>query len=187
MPWGVRVTGGGASFRAPWATSVRVVSLVGTLLLGGISGLQAVGIPAPPAAGWALRMVLALPALILLGCALATVRGYELSPRLLRVRRLLGSTEIALDGLERAWASPEAMKRSLRLFGNGGLFSITGIFRNARLGTYRAYAMDPKRAVVLELPGRPVVVTPDDPAAFLRELERSCPGVAIGPVTGEPR
>jgi len=167
------------TFRAPWATSVRVVSLAGTLLLGGITALQGIGIPAPPSLVWPYRVVLVLPAAILLGCALATVRGYELAPGLLRVRRLLWTTEVALDGLERAWASPEAMRRSWRLFGNGGLFSITGIFRNARLGTYRAYAMDPKRAVVIELAQRKLVVTPESPEAFLAALERSSPGVRI--------
>lgn len=96
------MTGDRTSFRAPWATSVRVVSLAGTLLLGGITSLQAIGIPAPPPAVWPLRVVLVLPAAILLGCALSTVRGYELAPRLLRVRRLLWTTEVALDGLERA-------------------------------------------------------------------------------------
>jgi len=178
---------GGSSFRAPWSALVRVVSLAGTLLLGGITAVQFVMLPSPPPVAWGLRWTLALPAAILVGCALFTVRGYELAPRRLRVRRLLWSTEIPLEDLRRAWASPEAMRGSWRLFGNGGLFSITGLFRNARLGTYRAWATDRTRAVVLELPRRPVVVTPDSPEAFLRALERCCPGVELGPATGASR
>ncbi|MCB1008808.1 MAG: hypothetical protein KDB94_07920 [Acidobacteria bacterium] len=179
------MNGDGAAFRAPWSAVVRILSIAGTLLLGGISAFQLVALPSPPAVAWALRWALALPAVILVGSALFTVRGYELAPRRLRVRRLLWSTEVPLEGLRRAWASPEAMSGSWRLFGNGGLFSITGLFRNARLGTYRAYAMDRRRAVVLELPRRPVVVTPDSPEAFLRELERCCPGVVLGPEGGD--
>lgn len=179
------MTGDGASFRAPWSATVRIVSIVGTLLLGAIGAFQLVALPSPPPVAWALRWTLALPAAILVGSALFTVRGYELGPRRLRVRRLIWSTEVPLEGLRRAWASPEAMSGSWRLFGNGGLFSITGLFRNARLGTYRAFAMDRKRAVVLELPRRPVVVTPDSPEAFLLEVERSCPGVVLGARGGD--
>jgi hypothetical protein len=68
-------------------------------------------------------------------------------------------------------ADPEAMRRSLRLFGNGGMFGFTGWLRNRRLGVYRAFATDPARAVVLTLGQRKIVITPADPAAFVRALE----------------
>lgn len=63
------------------------------------------------------------------------------------------------------------MGRSLRLFGNGGLFCSAGWFRNRTLGRYRAFAMSPRHAVVLTFAARVVAVTPDDPERILRALE----------------
>ena len=60
--------------------------------------------------------------------------------------------------------------RWLRLFGNGGLFSYHGWFWNRRLGRYRLYATDPERAVVLRFARRTIVVSPGEPAAFVRAL-----------------
>jgi hypothetical protein len=59
------------------------------------------------------------------------------------------------------------MRGSLRLLGNGGLFSFSGEFWNRRLGRYRALATDPSRAVVLRYPGRTIVITPHDPQQFI--------------------
>lgn len=42
------------------------------------------------------------------------------------------------------------------------------LFYNRALGRYRLFATDPKRAVVMLLPARTVVVTPEDPDAFIR-------------------
>jgi hypothetical protein len=63
------------------------------------------------------------------------------------------------------------MKRSLRVAGNGGVFAWVGWFRNKRLGTYRAFVTDARRCVVLRLPKRPVVVSPDRPEEFVRAVE----------------
>ena len=65
------------------------------------------------------------------------------------------------------------MSRSIRLFGNAGCFSVIGWFWNRKLGRYRAFVMDPKRAVVLRFADYVLVVSPDQPAKFvvlLREL-----------------
>ena len=66
--------------------------------------------------------------------------------------------------------SPDAMRRSLRTFGNGGVFGFTGWFYNSRLGRYRAWVTDPKRAVVLVFPDRTIVVSPGRPHLFVDEL-----------------
>ena len=61
----------------------------------------------------------------------------------------------------------DAMSGSLRLLGNGGLFSLTGFFWNRQLKLYRVYATDPSRAVILRYPKRIVVITPHDPQHFI--------------------
>lgn len=112
--------------------------------------------------------------------ALFTIRGYRLDERGLHVERVLWSDRIPLDGLQRAWADPEATAKSLRLFGNSGLFCIAGLFSNRKLGRYRAFATDPPCAVVLELPSRKIVVTPHDPREFQAALHQLCPSANIG-------
>ena len=62
---------------------------------------------------------------------------------------------------------PNAMKGSIRTFGNGGFFSFSGRFRNSQLGSYRAFATDPKRAVVIKTEKRTFVITPQDPDDFI--------------------
>ena len=74
------------------------------------------------------------------------------------------------EGLQSADLQPGALRGSLRLFGNGVLFSFTGLFWNRTLGKYRAFLTDPKRAVVLRLPPRTVVVSPDRPEQFVAEI-----------------
>jgi len=61
----------------------------------------------------------------------------------------------------------DSFKGSLRLFGNGGIFSFTGLFWKRGLGLYRAFATDPGRAVILKFRKRTVVITPADPLRFI--------------------
>ena len=111
------------------------------------------------------------PPLMIGGALLFMVRGYELAPGALLVRRLLWATRVPLAGFERAWHDPQAMRGSKRLFGNSGLFSITGVFRNAPLGTYRAFVTNPGQAVVIRLASRAIVVSPAEPRSFIAALE----------------
>jgi len=62
------------------------------------------------------------------------------------------------------------LRGSIRLFGNGGFFSFTGVFQSRKLGRYRAFVTDPARCVILRFTGRVVVVSPADPEAFIRDV-----------------
>ena len=73
-------------------------------------------------------------------------------------------------GLESAQIEPDAMRRSLRTFGNGGAFSFSGIYYNKRLGSYRAFVTDPRRTVVLCYANRRIVLSPAAPQAFVSDL-----------------
>ncbi len=156
------------SFTAPWSRLLKWVSLGVSGILIGVVFLVARDLAT---SSWirALAVLGTLAAVLL--SALFTIRGYELDGAVLRIRRLLWSTLLELDGLRSVEADPEAMKRSLRLFGNGGLFSFTGLFRSKKLGNYRAYVTDPGRAVVLKFGNRTVVVSPGDPTLFARRIQ----------------
>ncbi len=125
-------------------------------------------------------LVAAVPLLILVGGALTVVSGYRLEADGLSVERPLWTTRVSLAGLDRAWHDPSAVCRSIRLFGNGGLFSVTGWFRNPTLGRYRAFVTDPAKAVVLRSPARTLVVSPEDPIGFLAQVGMTFPRAAVG-------
>jgi len=156
-------------FRAPWSPSLRWVTLLGCAVLSGTA--VAVWVVVPPKDFLARGTVSIVSLLLIAGTSLFTIRGYRLEGRQLLVDRLLWSTRISLEGLHTAEIAPDAMRRSIRLCGNGGLFAFAGWFRNQRLGTYRAFATDPARSVILRLPHRRIVVTPDDPKRFAEVLE----------------
>ncbi len=165
-------------FKAPWSTGLKVVSLgVGLTLSGGL--LASLVLPARPLLGGFQWFALVLALVVLVGCALFTIRGYSLSHDRLLVQRLMWSTRIPLSSLVGAWPDSSAMARSIRLLGNAGVFSVTGVFFNRKLGRYHALVTDPARAVVLELPTRKIVVTPDSPSRFLKELQARFPSAKI--------
>lgn len=110
---------------------------------------------------------MSLPLVILLSAIPFMVRGYVLTEEALVVKRSGWSTRLLLRDLQSVAGDAEAMRGSLRLWANGGLFSFTGEFWNRRLGRYRALATDPQRAVVLRYPRRTIVITPHDPQHFI--------------------
>jgi hypothetical protein len=111
-----------------------------------------------------------LPLVILFGAALFTIRGYSISSDSILVHRLLWSTVLPRTGLESVAFEPDAMRGSLRTFGNGGAYSFTGFYYNKRLGSYRAYVTNPRRTVVLRYAKRRVVLSPATPDDFVNDL-----------------
>ena len=166
---------------ASWPVAVKVVSMLGVLLLCGIT----IGaIRAIPPYGFAHRFgsgVACIPPALALGCLLFVVRSYTIQGGHLSIRRLLWTTNIPLLGIHEARHDPTAIKGSLRIFGNGGLFGITGMYWNRRLGRFRLFATNPAKAVVMRLHDRIVVISPQDPQAFLRELGRLFPRLQTSP------
>lgn len=171
---------------APWPMSLKLVSFLGTAALcgAGYAAYRAVPTPAGFTHDFGLGVAL-IPLAVLVGAALFIVRGYRVDSNVLLVDRLLTSTAVPLSGLTCAWADPGVCKGSLRVFGNGGLFSFSGWFWNKRLGRYRLFATDWRNSVVLKLSDRVVVVSPASPQAFVEHLRRILPGLRVGSEDGE--
>lgn len=155
-------------FPAPWSSSLRITTTIAMLVLLGVMVVAAlVGsrgvVPLP------LRLSLAaLPALIVLATLPFMVRGYLLTDKEIEVQRLGWRTLLPLVGLVAVTGQPEGLRGSVRLFGNGGLFAMTGWYWNRRIGRFRAYVTDPERAVLLRYrDGRQVVLTPHDVQHFI--------------------
>lgn len=161
-------------FGAPWGRALKIISALSTALLLAIPCLAVVIERSPVFVLWLLALI---PPLILLPSLFFMIRGYAISGDTLLVRRLGWNTRIPLAGLAQVSHEPDAMKGSIRLLGNGGLFSFTGLYRNRDLKMYRAYVTDLNRCVVLRFPGRTVVVSPESPERFVSAVsDRTRPG-----------
>jgi len=157
-------------FKASWCLSVKIVSIIISIMLTAISIYFFLTISAVSTFRFiALGL---LPLILLVTAALFTIRGYYLTDKNLVIQRLFWKTKIDLTGLMRIEKDTVAMKKSIRTFGNGGLFSLSGWFRNCKLGNYRAWATDPKRAVVLRFQNRTLVITPDNADRFIEKIRQ---------------
>jgi hypothetical protein len=155
-----------AEFSAPWSRSLRLTTTASVAVLLVIMLVGAIA--APPQPRWWLAALVGVPLAVLVGALPFMVRGYLLTSDFIRVQRLGWSTALPLAGLVAVTGEPEGFRGSLRLFGNGGLFAISGWFWNRRLGRFRAYATDQDRVVVLRYRnGDKVVVTPHDVQHFI--------------------
>lgn len=151
-------------FGAPWGRSLIWISVLATALLLGV-GLIVPWFTRELAPPW-VEPMLWLP-LVIAPCALPfVVRGYVVAGGEIRVRRLWWETRLSGTPVS-ARVDAEAMKGSVRTFGNGGLYSFTGRYWSRKQGSYRAFVTDPKRCVVVEYAGAMVVVSPDDPEGFV--------------------
>jgi hypothetical protein len=114
-----------------------------------------------------------VPVAIVFSGALFTIRGYTVTPDAIRIHRLFWTTRFSLFGLHSAKVEPEAMRRSIRTFGNGGLFSFSGWFYSKTLGAYRAFVTDPHRAVVLHFDRRNIVLSPSAPEDLVHDIRNT--------------
>jgi hypothetical protein len=158
------------NYPAPWGKLLIGVTAFATLVCIGASVAVALSAKDEPDAEGIMRAAAALPMLIVVLAALFMVRGYAVTADEIIVQRPLWSRRFLRSQLQSASVDPNALRGSIRLFGNGGLFSFSGVFRSPALGRYRAYVTDPVRTVVLRFADRVVVISPADPDAFVRDV-----------------
>jgi hypothetical protein len=72
----------------------------------------------------------------------------------------------------------EEMTFAIRTFGNGGVFGYTGMFYKKGIGSMRWYATQRKNYILIEkINGRKVVITPDEPDAFISDIAARRPAL----------
>lgn len=101
-------------------------------------------------------------------------KAYALDDRQLIIYRPFQNKLYATEGiLTVSLVDKKDLKKSIRVFGVGGLFGYFGLFRNSRYGTMIWYATRRDQFVVIERAnGRTIVLTPDDPNAFVSEFNQ---------------
>mgnify|MGYP000100215410 CR=1 FL=1 len=167
---------------APWPRNLKLISAGGTALVLAAGVGAYLSIPAVPGFThfFGLGIALVFPG-ILVVALLYAVTGYVLKGNDLFVERPFFSTRIPLSGLSRIQFEPRVCRGSVRIWGNGGLYSFTGLYRSKAVGTYRLFGTDLSRSVVLHLPRRAAVVTPAEPRAFLEYLRLRFPSAVAEP------
>ncbi len=117
-----------------------------------------------------MMIVAVLVGLILLATLIVGIRGYRLTEDELLIRHVGWSQRWSLRELRDITVRPGVLSGSMRTLGIGGFFGYIGRFRSTLLGDYQAYVTDGSRAVVLRFTDSTVVVSPDDPAAFVSKV-----------------
>ena len=159
----------GYYFAAPWGKLLKGMTAVSTIILVGVAALGLFFGPRHNV--FYLLIMLVVPLGIWIGGCFFMICGFVLTADSLVVLRPGWQTRLSLQQFIGAEVDPTAMKGSIRLFGNGGLFCFSGLFKNRKLGKYRAFATDFKHSVVLRFSQRTVVVTPGNPAAFAARIK----------------
>ena len=159
-------------FDAPWCRTVKIITgaIIGVVIIWSLLPLFV-----RPESAWSIFYHIMWG--VLLFSLFWSVNGFSLKNGQLLVHRLGWATKVDLVRLSGFEINPHAMMGSIRLFGNGGLFCIIGFYRNGVLGRYQAYVTDPAKAVVLEFGDRKLVVSPDDPQAFVEALRHATKGI----------
>jgi hypothetical protein len=152
-------------YRAPWSITLIVISSAATAICIGVA------ITLLKENQESMRWLAALPILTVVGAAFFNIRGYVIVPEAVLIRRLFWRTRLPLADLQAVRFIPNVMRGSIRTFGNGGLFSFCGFYRNKFLGRYRAWVTNFGGTVVLRFASRTIVVSPDTPEQFVRELD----------------
>jgi hypothetical protein len=155
-------------FGAPWGWQLKVTTILAVIFVVAVAIISPFVLPRKM-----LGVAFVSPSVCLatLGIsALFCVRGYAVRYGELWIQRSFWQTRLTLNDLERAYADSQAMKGTTQKVGISGFMGHIGWFRNKRLGNYRAFVTDPGRCVVLEFSKRKVVVSPDNPAAFVQAL-----------------
>lgn len=147
------------TFKAPWDWLLILMTSGITLLLLGLD-YYTVGIISTLVT-WS----------IILGALGFGIFGYHIEDGELKILRLGWSKNIDLSEIKNVKYSPHAMTGSVRTFGIGGLFGYVGYFRNSILKSYKAYVTHRDKTVVLTTEDGEIVISPDDPEAFVAAIK----------------
>lgn len=79
---------------------------------------------------------------------------------------------VSLSDIKSVESLPKISLFSLRLWGNGGLFCVSGTFFSFRLGKYRASVTSIRDLLLIRYGKKALVISPAEPLSFKMELER---------------
>jgi len=157
-----------------WILNSILVILMGgvtiTLLVAGLYGMR-------ESVFFAIIMIAAslLPVLILIIAAGFAPRQYQITDDLILVNRLFAKdVKIPLSmvySIEPV-SYKHVFKKSVRIMGSGGGFGIYGAFTSPSMEYFKAYMTRRDKLVLIRIPDKPFVLTPDDPEGFIAAVQQ---------------
>lgn len=159
-------------FRAPMATSVKVITAFAYAVFAGVAALSwlvsRLG-PIPLVAG----MIGFLTVLVMAFASLGfRIRGYRLAGYDLLIRFGFGSRSVSLGAISSIDSAGDVFRGSLRVFASGGLWSFLGRFESPVIGPFQSYVSDPSRVVMIATGAERLALSPEDPVRFIEEVQR---------------
>ena len=160
----------------PWAIIVLMVGTVVTVILGDPSAVSTSGVIA----------AIAVPILLIVG---VMIPMYVLMP----VNVLVNDSAIVIERRKTSSVTIpfseiisiqriDNMRFAVRTFGNGGMFGYTGKFYKKGIGSMTWYCTQRKNYVLIEtINGKKIVITPDNPDGFMKNVEARYPLLVITP------
>lgn len=157
---------------APRAGAVKKITAAACLIAAGILVVELVifsKLPASATIGHtvALAVMGLIVVALLASWFVSRIRNLTLTGQTLSIKLTFWTARFDLAGLRSVEADANALKGSLRTFGNGGVGAFHGYFWSKRMGKFHAYVTDPSRAVVLRWVDKCVVVSPEDAQQFV--------------------
>ena len=154
-------------FSAPWSRFLKVISAVISIVICVAFWFAAPTTTVNETVPFQTFLIL-FPVAMLGSAAIFIIRRYEVTDGHIEIVRIIGRTKYAIDNIETIAFEPKATALSIRTMGNGGLYSISGFFRNKELGAYRAYVTNSANTVVIRRKkGSPIVISPGEPTDFV--------------------
>lgn len=170
----------GASWSMPLTLRVVASMFLTPFAAFALFVARRLGVHAPV---WLALLLAAIPVALALIFLFRAIRGFVVTRDAVFVRRLLWSNCEPLDGLVSAQIDETAMDgvKGLRTLAGG--FGTGGWFWSARFGRFRGYVTNERRLVVLKFDRGTIMLSPDDPDAFVRHIESFKP---LPPIKPEP-
>jgi hypothetical protein len=141
------------------ATMSLMIRAITFLVWGILIGLLVAGFRNPQDTGGIVFPVVIL-VLLIWGCYLRAPIFYEITAdKELIIRYRWGSRRF--KAVSEYDVKPPRLRFGIRLWGNGGLFAVTGIFWSPKNGTFRAYVTNQNKLVMVKLQdGKKVLISP---------------------------
>lgn len=153
---------------SPLSPSIIIITVLTSFIL---LGVPIYFLSNPPIPSSIEPLIFLLPSIWILSLS-SRIKGYELSSNRFTVYRILWKNSFTLLSPLLAKRENGEAKISIRVFGNGGMFSASGYFWSRSLGIYRSFVTHPFRLVILKIGKKTLVLSPDDPDLFIQSVNQ---------------
>jgi Bacterial PH domain len=100
------------------------------------------------------------------------VQSYEITSGGIEIKRPIGSKLIGFSSITHVNSvKNDDIGFVFRLFGNGGIFGFTGLFKSRFYGDLTFYGTQQRNYVIIETDFKKYVLTPDEPFDFIKSVE----------------